>query len=119
LKTRRPAEASPAAGMLSGAADAALAAGGGALEAGGAGDGPVVALGGEGSFAAMWWWSCCEGTAAGDGAAALAGGAGAGLPWSAAGRESAVLDRAGCFALTPCGGVITDEAATGLSRSRP
>jgi hypothetical protein len=54
LKTRRPAEASPAAGMLSGVGDAALEAGGGVLEAGGAGDCPVVALGGEVLLAAMW-----------------------------------------------------------------
>lgn len=53
LKTRRPAEAPPAAGMLSEAGDAALEAGGGVLEAGGAGDCPVIALG-EVLPAAMW-----------------------------------------------------------------
>jgi hypothetical protein len=54
LKTRRPAEASPAAGTLSEAGGAALEAGDGALEAGGAGDCPLVALGDGVLLAAMW-----------------------------------------------------------------
>ena len=59
LKTRRPAEASPAADILSEAGVAAFGAGGGALEAGGAalavgaGDCPIVALGGEALPAAI------------------------------------------------------------------
>lgn len=60
LKTRRPAEASPAAALSetgSAALEAgggALEAGGGALEAGGAGDCPVVAIGDGVLLAAMW-----------------------------------------------------------------
>ena len=54
LKTRRPDEASPAAGIALEAGAAALGAGGAGLGAGGAGDCPLVALGDGGLLAAMW-----------------------------------------------------------------